>query len=147
MDKHITSCVRLLSFEQIYQESIRSKLETIDLFLKENTAPFQVYEVAHVLEIETDELTSIMEALQITEIDSVRFFTLVFNASSDICKLLARQWKHSQTDTYTPEMIAEIYNLNIHKVKNAFVDLSVDFVTNVELMDVFKRIHLPVFSA
>lgn len=147
MDKHITSSITLLSFDQIYTESISPKLKAIDIFLKESITPFQVYEVSRVLEIETDELSHLMKMLQITEIDSVNFFTLILSASSEICQLISRQFKYGQTNAYTPEMIAEIYKLNIHKVKSSFADLSIDLATDVELIDIFKRIHLTVFSA
>jgi len=147
MDKHITSSVRLVSFDKIYIKSIHSKLENIDIFLKENTSPFHVYEVAKILEIEPDELCNLMDTLQLTTLDFDNFFTIVFNASSEICKLVSRQWKYGKISAYTPEMIAEIYMLNIHKVKSAFDELGVDLVTDMELTEVFKRIHLTVFSA
>lgn len=147
MHKPTTSYVRLIGFDEIYIKSICSKLENIDIFLKENTSPFHVYEVANVLEIETTELYSLMETLQITELDSSNFFPIVLNASSKICKLISKQWKYAQTQAYTPEIVAEIYMLNIHKVKSAFAELGTDLVTDMELIEVFKRIHLTVFSA
>lgn len=146
MDKPTTSCVRLVSFDKIYTNSIRSKLENLDIFLKENTSPFHVYEVAKILEIETDELSRLMETLQIATLDLDNFFRVLLSASSEICKLISRQLKYSNVDAYTPEMIAEIYMLNIHKVKSAFAELSIDLVTDTELIEVFKRIHLTVFS-
>lgn len=147
MDKHTASCVRIVSFDKIYTKSIRSKLENIDIFLKENTSPFHVYEVANILEIETDELCTLMKTLEITTLDTDNFFTIILNASSDICKLVSRQWKYAKVGAYTPEMIAEIYMLNIHKVKSAFSELSIELATDMELVEVFKRIHLTVFSA
>ena len=147
MDKHTLSCVRLVSFDKIYTKSIRPKLENIDIFLKENTSPFHIYEVANILEIETNELCALMKTLEITTLDTDNFFTIILNASSEICKLVSRQWKYAKTGAYTPEMIAEIYTLNIHKVKSAFAELSVDLVTDMDLIEVFKRIHLTVFSA
>ena len=147
MAKHITSSVRLISFDKIYINSICSKLESIDIFLKENTSPFHVYEVANILEIEPSELSDLMHTLQITTIAYDDFFTIILNASSELCKLVARQWKYAKLDTYTPEIIAEIYMLDIHKVKSAFAELSVDLVTDVEFIEVFKRIHLVEFSA
>lgn len=147
MDKSTTSCVRLIGFDKIYRQSIQTKLENIDIFLKENTSPFHVYEVANVLEIETTELYRLMETLQITELDSSNFFLIVLNASSEICKLISKQWKYAHMDAYTPEIVAEIYMLNIHKVKSAFAELGMDLITDAELIEVFKRIHLTVFSA
>lgn len=145
MDNYISERTTLLCFEEIYNLSIRPKLEAIDLFLKENTAPFHVYDVANILEIEPNELLSLMQTLQLSELDSINFFTIVLSASSEICNLLSRQWRYARESTYTPEMISEIYKLNIHKVKNAFDDLGKSRVTDTELTEVFKRIHLAVF--
>ena len=145
MDNHIKSCVRLLSFYEVYNLSIRPKLEAIDLFLKESTVPFHVYEVANILEIETTELSALMETLGIHELDTVNFFNIVLSASSAICKLLARQWRYAKENAYTPEMIADIYKLNIHKVKHAFQDFGKELITDIELIEIFKRIHLTVF--
>ena len=145
MDNYTTSCVKLLSFDEIYNTSIKPKLEAIDIFLKENTAPFHVYDVANVLEIETHELSTLMETFDITNLDAVNFFTIVLGASSEICKLISRQWRFAKENTYTPEMIAEIYKLNLHKVRIAFADLGTDQITTMELTEIFKRIHLTVF--
>ena len=145
MDKHTTGCVKLLNFEEVYTTSIQPKLEAIDLFLKENSAPFHIYEVADILEIETDELSYLMETLNITKLDSINFFTIILSASSEICKLISRQWHYAKQTTYTPEMIAEIYKLNIHKVKCAFDDLGTNEITDMELIQIFKRIHLTIF--
>lgn len=147
MDKHTVSCVRLVSFDKVYIQSIQPKLENIDIFLKQNTSPFHIYEVANILEIETHELCALMKKLQITTLDVNNFFIIVLNASSELCQLVSRQWKYAHSSAYTPEMIAEIYTLNIHKVKSAFAELSIDSITDMDLVEVFKRIHIPVFSA
>ena len=147
MNKHQASCVRLISFDKIYTNSIRPKLEAIDIFLKENKSSFYVYEVASILEIETEELLTLMDTLQITTLNADNFFTIVLNASSNICQLISRQLKYTNTALYTAEEIAEIYMLNIHKVKSAFAELGLKLISDSELLEVFKRIHLTVFSA
>lgn len=145
MDHHMTHGLQLLSYDKIYTTSIRPKLEAIDIFLKENTAPFNVCDVAHILEIDTDEVNTLIQNLNITHIHLADFFSIVFNASSEVCKLLSRQWQYSNVHVYTPEMIAEIYKLNIHKVRLAFADLGIDQITDMQLDHIFKRIHLTVF--
>ncbi|MBE6023934.1 MAG: hypothetical protein E7231_12025 [Cellulosilyticum sp.] len=145
MDKHTTSCLTLKSYEEVYNTSIKPKLESIDLFLRENIAPFHIYEVAHILEIEPDELSHLMQKHSIAHLDTISFFTIVLNASSEICQLLTRQWHYAMQKNYTPEMIAEIYKLNIHKVKCAFDELNTCLVQDIDLPQVFKRIHLTVF--
>ncbi len=145
MDNHIKHGVQLVSYEKVYNSSVRPKLEAIDIFLKKNTAPFNVYEVAHILEIETREVDHLMHNLNINFLDTTSFFSIVFHASSEICQLLSRQWRYFNAKSYTPEMIAEIYKLNIHKVKLAFADLGLSEITDMELSDIFKRIHLTIF--
>lgn len=145
MDKHTTGCIRLVSYEEVYNTSIKPKLEAIDVFLKENSAPFNIYEVSSILEIETDELTNLMNTYHITSLDSITFFTIVLGASSEICKLISRQWRYAMHKIYTPEMIAQIYKLNIHKVYYAFEELGIEEIPDTELIEVFKRIHLTLF--
>lgn len=145
MDNHITHGLQLVSYEKVYESSIRPKLEAIDIFLKENTAPFNVYEVARILEIDTQEIDTLMQKLNITHLEQTSFFSIVLHASSELCQLISRQWRYLNAQSYTPEMIAEIYKLNIHKVKLAFADLRLSQITDMELNDIFKRIHLTVF--
>lgn len=135
----------LQSYEQIYNTSIKPKLEAIDIYLKEDPAPYYLHEVAYLLDLEETELAEIMDALCITEINKIHFFSIILNAKSEICQLIKRQWRYFNQNTYTPEMVADIYNLNLHKVKYAFEDLNIDEVTPAELPNVFKRIHQTFF--
>lgn len=145
MNNPITSCVQLINYEAYYNKSIRPKIEAIDLYLKENSAPFHLYDVAHILEIEINELTTHMQNLNIDELNPITFFSIVLSSSSEICKLLSRQWRYAKRRHYTPEIVAEIYQLNLHKVQLAFDDLNLSQITNQDLPEVFKRIHLTVF--
>lgn len=140
-----TSGLQLINYNEFYNTSIRPKIESIDLFLKETSAPFHLYDVAHILEIENRELTELMKVLDITELNTVNIFSIILNGSSEICKLISRQWRHGQLKSYTPEIVAEIYKLNLHKVRLAFEDLGQSQITDTDLAEVFKRIHLTVF--
>lgn len=145
MNNPMTNYVQLINYEMYYNQSIKPKLETIDLFLKTHSAPFHIYDVAHILEIELTELTMHMKNLNIEEINMVNFFSIVLCASSKICKLLSKQWHYAKISNYTPEIIAEIYQLNLHKVQLAFDDLNLSLITAEKLSEIFKRIHLTVF--
>ena len=145
MDNHITHGPQLIDYETFYLSSIRPKLEAIDIFLKENIAPFNVYEVARILEIDITEVDTLMQNLNVTHLDTTSFFAIVLHASSDICQLLSRKWRYTNVETYTPEIVAEIFNLNIHKVKLAFADLGISEITDMEFSDIFKRIHFTIF--
>lgn len=143
--KSTSGDITLQNYDQIYNTSIKPKLEAIDLFLKEDHMPYYSHEVAHLLDLELEELDELMKALDITELDKVQFFSLVLNANSEICQLIRRQWRYSNQSTYSPEMIADIYNLNLHKVQCAFEDFEADEIKTNELPQIFKRIHQTIF--
>lgn len=143
--KYLSRDITLQSYDQIYNTSIKPKLEAIDVFLKEDHMPYYHHEVAHLLDLELDELSDLMKALNITELNKVHFFSLVLNANSEICQLIRRQWRYSNQSTYSPEMVADIYNLNLHKVQCAFEDFEADEIKTTELTQIFKRIHQTIF--
>lgn len=145
MDHYTSSCVTLQSFDQTYTNSIRPKLEAIDLFLKSSEAPYASTEVASVLGVEHAELLNTMNENNIVELNRLTFFHVIFYLSSDICKLITKQWKYQGYKSYSPQMISDIYKLNIHKVTSAFEEIGTELITDVELMEVFKRIHTTVF--
>lgn len=145
--KHFSNnCIPLISFDQIYIQSIRPKLEAIDIFLKTNTTPYDINDVADLFVLEPSSILTAMEDLNITTLDKINFFSLIFHLPSDICHLIKRQWQYSSYQAYTPEIIAYIYKLNIHKVRSAFEELDVDLITEDQLSSVFKRIHMTVFN-
>lgn len=134
-----------ISFKQIYMQNISPKLIGIDLFLKTNEAPYNHVEVALVLGMPVQEVLSIMTKHSIPSIALVDFFTIVMHSSSYICRLIQRQWKYAQVDQYTPEILADIYEINIHKVQAAFDTLDKSSVSSQEVMDVFNNIYTSVF--
>lgn len=142
MDYSVNNNLSLISYEQFYNHHWRPKLEAIDLFIKEKEVPFNIYEVRQLLEIELYELTELMKTHNIKEINDSNLFTLILNASSPICMLIQRQWQYKTCTHYCPETIAHIYKLNLHKVKAAFDDLDLSLITDCQLMEIFKRIHL-----
>ena len=134
-----------ISFKKIYMQNISPKLIGIDLFLKTNEAPYDHVEVALVLGMPVQEVLSIMTKHSISSITLVDFFTIVMHSSSYICRLIQRQWKYAQVDQYTPEILADIYEINIHKVQAAFDTLDKSSVSSQEVMDVFNNIYTSVF--
>ena len=145
MDYYTSSCVSLQSFDQIYTTTIRPKLEAIDLFLKSSEAPFSNKEAASVLGVTLTELLNTMKENDIVELNRLTFFHVIFYLSSDICKLITKQWKYQGYKSYSPQMISDIYKLNLHKVTSAFEEMGTELISDVELMEVFKRIHTTVF--
>lgn len=145
MDYYTSSCVSLQSFDQIYTTTIRPKLEAIDLFLKSSEAPFSNKEAASVLGVTLTELLNTMKENDIVELNRLTFFHVIFYLSSDICRLITKQWKYQGYKSYSPQMISDIYKLNLHKVTSAFEEMGTELISDVELMEVFKRIHTTVF--
>ena len=146
MDNYYTnSCIQLTSYDQIYLHELKPKLMALDLFLKQNDAPFHIYEIADILEIEAKEITDFMTVYHFTELDTITLFSFIMQSSSEIGGYILRQCKYHAVTHYTAEMIAEIYKLNLHKVQTAFNDLNTALVTNAELIEVFKRIHVTRF--
>lgn len=135
----------VVSFKTIYDQNIAPKLQAIDLLLKTTDAPYKKEDVASVLQMSIDEVTTIMMAHEINTISMVDFFTIVSYSSAYICKLIQRQWRHTGLTSYTPEIIAYIYELNIDKVKAAFSKLGLSVIHSEELMQLFSHIHISIF--
>lgn len=146
MDNFSSECISLVSFDKIYSQNIRPKLEEIDIFLKSNTVPYDINDVAVLLSVQPVELLDAMTRLEILTLDKINFFTLLFYLPSYICKLIQRQWQYSAEKAYSAEMIADIYQINIHKVKSAFEELDIEYINNDQLSDVFKRIYSTIFT-
>lgn len=145
MDNFTSNTVTLTNYNQIYNQTIRPKLESLDLFLKTASSPYKIKEVCALLECEPEVITTAMEKLNMVVIDKLGLFNLIFYLPYDICKMIKNQWKYSSVKTYTPEIIADIYKLNVHKVTSAFNDLNIDSVDENNLTDIFQRIHMSVF--
>ncbi len=143
---HLSPTPRVLvSFRQLYEQNISPKLKTIDLFLKTTEGHYSISEVAVVLGMSVDEMTTIMKENDIISIQYVDFFTIISRSSSYICRLINRQWKYASASFYTPYMIAYIYELNIDKVQSAFKQLDKEYILEEELMDVFTHIYTPIY--
>ncbi|MDF2613228.1 MAG: hypothetical protein K0S71_1014 [Clostridia bacterium] len=146
MDKFSSECISLVSFDKIYSQNIRPKLEEIDIFLKSSTMPYDVNDVADLLSVPSADILEIMTRLEISILDKINFFSLLFHLPSYICKLIKRQWQYSTEKAYSPEMIADIYQINIHKVKSAFEELNIQYIKSDQVDEVFKRIYSTIFT-
>ncbi|MDF2594966.1 MAG: hypothetical protein K0R69_1307 [Clostridia bacterium] len=146
MDNFSSECISLVSFDKIYHQNIRPKLEEIDIFLKSTASPYAIDAVAHLLAAQSTEVLNTMATLHITTLDKINFFNLIFHMPSYICKLIRRQWQYSRHTAYSAEMIADIYQINIHKVESAFKELDVQYITEDDLNELFKRIYTTVFN-
>lgn len=141
MDQFSSECISLVSYDKIYNQNIRPKLEEIDIYLKSSIPPYNAYELAPLLDVQPSQVLGAMKELRISVVNQVSFFHLIFHLSSPICQLIKRQWRYSHLTTYTPYHIADIYQINIHKVTKAFEELDIESIEVSRLHEVFKRIH------
>ncbi|MEG0325084.1 MAG: hypothetical protein RR618_01010 [Cellulosilyticaceae bacterium] len=146
MNNFFTNGPSLVPFKQIYAQNITPKLQEIDLFIKTSEAPDALSDVSSILQCSEDEVKYIMNQNDITAIQLVDFFTIVSSCSSYICRLISRQWKYVNFNDYTATMISDIYEINLHKVEAAFKDMQVETISEYELMEIFSRIHTPIYS-
>ncbi len=135
-----------ISFDKIYTNNIESRIKEIDIFLKTTTPPYKVDYISRLLHIELDELYSIIEKQNITTLNIISFFTIVQSSSSYICKLIQREWKYNSIKHYTPEMIAYIYDLSLHKVSLAFKKSGLSHVDSDNIQELFKHIEVPMMN-
>ena len=135
-----------ISFDKIYTKNIESRIKDIDIFLKTSTPPYCVDNIGKLLHIELDELCSIIEKQNITTLNIISFFTIIQSSSSYICQLIQREWKYNSIEQYTPEMIAYIYDLNLHKVRLAFKESGLDKVTTSNIKQLFRYIEVPMMN-
>ncbi len=145
MGHSLNNSIRLQSFEITYNTYIRPRLEALDIFMKTSDIPYNLHDVAALLEISEQTLAQIMRANNIDKLDKISLFHVIFACKTTLCQLIKRQWKYANVSSYTPEMISDIYNLNINIVQGAFEDYEVTEVTEDNLMEIFKRIHTCVY--
>lgn len=146
MHNSINDSVQLITYDQIYLHNIEPHIKALDLFLKEKMAPFDIDEMASILKIEPSEIISFMKQYNHTEMDVTAFFAFILHSPSKICGYIRRQFKYQNQTQYTPEIVAEIYELNLHKVKYAFTELETASIESSQLVDIFKRIHITIFN-
>lgn len=135
-----------VSFDKIYTRNIESRIKDIDIFLKTSTPPYKAEHIGALLHIELNDLYSIIKRQNITTLNMISFFTIIQSSSSYICQLIQREWKYNGIEHYTPEMIAYIYDLNLHKVELAFKESGLDKVTSSNIKELFKHIEVPMMN-
>lgn len=103
----------------VYNSKIIPKIKEIDLFIKSNYI-FNTSEVSKILEIDEEEINSILNFLDEKEINRKTMIYIMLNGSSYICKLIKREIERGTPEFYTPEDLAYIYEIDYEKVKNAY---------------------------
>lgn len=125
-----------------YRTNIISRLKTIDLFLKTNPAPYDRKKVGELLGISDEELERITNEHKITTITPSAFALIMKNGSGELCRAFKRQLECGLTDSYSPEQVSYIYNIDIDVVLNAYASMGVSRLHKGLLETLFSNIYV-----
>jgi hypothetical protein len=128
------------TFWEEYQQHISPAIAEIDIFLKTSEYPLDEARVAYVLDLDKEEVLSIMAASGCNVIDKKTFFRVMSNGSSRICRLYAKEVEVGSPPTYTAFQLSYIYNLDLDDVKNACKKLQIKEATAFTMPLIFANI-------
>ena len=130
------------SYLSRYRTNIVSKLETIDLFLKTKTPPYKKSEVRAILGMTKDELDKILNENNIKSITPFSFAVVMKNGSGELCRAFKRQLECGVTESYSPEQVSYIYDIDIDVVLNAYASMGVCKLHKGLLETLFSNIYI-----
>lgn len=130
------------SYLSRYRTNIVSKLETIDLFLKAKTPPYKKAEVRAILGMTKDELDKILNENNIKSITPSSFAVIMKNGSGELCRAFKRQLECGVTESYSPEQVSYIYDIDIDVVLNAYASMGVCKLHKGLLETLFSNIYI-----
>ena len=130
------------SYLSRYRTNIVYKLETIDLFLKTKTPPYTKAEVRDILGMTKDELDKILNENNIKSITPSSFAVIMKNGSGELCRAFKRQLECGVTESYSPEQVSYIYDIDIDVVLNAYASMGVCKLHKGLLETLFSNIYI-----
>ena len=130
------------SYLSRYRTNIVYKLETIDLFLKTKTPPYKKAEVRDILGMTKDELDKILNENNIKSITPSSFAVIMKNGSGELCRAFKRQLECGVTESYSPEQVSYIYDIDIDVVLNAYASMGVCKLHKGLLETLFSNIYI-----
>ena len=130
------------SYLSRYRTNIVSKLETIDFFLKTKTPPYKKAEVRAILGMTKDELDKILNENNIKSITPSSFAVIMKNGSGELCRAFKRQLECGVTESYSPEQVSYIYDIDIDVVLNAYASMGVCKLHKGLLETLFSNIYI-----
>ena len=125
-----------------YRINITSKLKEIDVFLKTKPYPYQNDDVCKLLGINNDELKKILDENGIFEILPSDFPVIMRNGSGELCRAFKRELECGITDSYSPEQVSYIYDIDIDTVLNAYASMGVSRLHRGLLETLFSNIYI-----
>lgn len=130
------------TFLSVYQSSIAPRISELDIFLKTEEEPYDISDIARLLNITEDEINMLMFLHNIQEINRSTFPVIMKNCSSEFCRMFKRMLECGIPGKYFPEQISYIYNIDIEKVSYAFKKLNISFIPADRLEELFENIIL-----
>ena len=133
----------MTTFLEQYKILIEQKLQTIDLWLRKEASPFCPKRVGSLLELSTDEISSIMKRENITTLNHFTFFQIMKNGSSSLCGYFSRQLKCGFPTYYTLEQLSYIYNIDYFALEKAAETMGVTLFSATMLKPLFEQVRMP----
>ncbi len=146
MSQFLSCGVTPTNFQEVYYTYIQPKIRELDIFLKTSEAPYDITEVADILEDSQENILHIMDKLGLTEVNKVTFFKIITEVQTYIATLLTRQFSITNTSVYTPKNIAFIYNLEQTLVEDAFYTLGEEVISSTDLNLLFTHIKVSQYN-
>lgn len=125
-----------------YRANILSRLREIDLFIKTRPAPYSFSDAAEILGLSPSELEKITSELGIACITPFSLALIMKNGSGELCTAFRRELECGLTDSYSPEQISYIYNIDIDVVLRAFDNMGVARLHRGLLETLFSGIYI-----
>lgn len=125
-----------------YRANILSRLREIDIFIKTKPAPYSFDDAAEILGMSRPEFEKITSELGIVCVTPFALALIMKNGSGELCTAFRRELECGLTDSYSPEQISYIYNIDIDIVLKAFADMGVTRLHRGLLETLFSGIYI-----
>lgn len=125
-----------------YRTNILSRLREIDIFIKTKPAPYTKKDVLEILNMPSCEFDKITSDLGIACITPFALMLIMKNGSGELCTAFRRELECGLTDSYSPEQVSYIYNIDINIVLRAYADMGVTLLHKGLLETLFSNIYI-----
>ena len=92
--------------------------------------------------MEKDELDKILNENNIKSITPSSFAVIMKNGSGELCRAFKRQLECGVTESYSPEQVSYIYDIDIDVVLNAYASMGVCKLHKGLLETLFSNIYI-----
>ena len=133
----------MTTYLEYYNTNLSPKLQKIDLFLKtEESNTVDITMVSDLLYISEAEIKEIMSDNELEAITKLSFFIIMYEGSSDICKLFAREINRKIPHFYSLSDISYIYQIPYEDVLEAAEQANINSITSNNINELFSYINI-----